>query len=228
MSDPKPELKACPFCGRQVKHGWQGSGVPGMEDCGYWFAGCPTCQIIFHCDSEGDAIKAWNTRAPDDRDREIERLRNDNARYAEVCFAAKLNAEADNAEKARLRAQLEASQKACAEMRDAIDAKIQGKSVWGYLHEQFPATHGHIPLRDYMRRLGNALVTAEGRDYIPRERLEEAMDIVRQIKSELGEEWLGALLADEGTIHYRHGDVTRVQALLDRADQFLAQNQSQP
>lgn len=60
---------------------------------------------------------------------------------------------------------LAALQQRCARkdeaLREAIehlDAKILGKSILGYLHEQFPATVGHIPLHDYCCGLGATLV----------------------------------------------------------------------
>ena len=39
----------------------------------------------------------------------------------------------------------------------AVSENILGKPVEQYLHEQFPATVGHIPLRDYFKGISEAL-----------------------------------------------------------------------
>lgn len=43
-----------------------------------------------------------------------------------------------------------------------IDAKIDRKSALGYIHTQFPATVGNIPLHDYFGALGATLVNIAG------------------------------------------------------------------
>jgi hypothetical protein len=56
-------------------------------------------------------------------------------------------------------ARAETAERELGECHAAINAKIQGKSITGYLSEQFPATDGHIPLREYFVRLGGCLVS---------------------------------------------------------------------
>lgn len=55
------EMRECPFCGNQPRSGWQGTGVPGMDDCGYWGIDC--CNAFAHADTEAEALAQWNRRA---------------------------------------------------------------------------------------------------------------------------------------------------------------------
>ncbi len=64
---PQAEVSAdgvlpCPFCGCAPKAGWQGTGVPGMDDCGYYGIDC--CHAFAHADDEQEAVAAWNHRTP--------------------------------------------------------------------------------------------------------------------------------------------------------------------
>lgn len=70
-------------------------------------------------------------------------------------------------EVARLQSRLESAEKANAQLADAakclgtvvtaVRSQIFGKTIVEYLHEQFPATVGHIPLDLYFQGLSEAL-----------------------------------------------------------------------
>lgn len=55
------EMRDCPFCGNKPRSGWQGTGVPGMDDCGYWGIDC--CNAFAHADTEAEALAQWNRRS---------------------------------------------------------------------------------------------------------------------------------------------------------------------
>lgn len=155
MSEQKAELKACPFCGHP------------FQDIGYHFGSCenPDCAVEAY-----GPKNELNKRAPDDRDREIERLRGAIADWKrEVCHEG---LRADGAEKQRdsIRAKLEASDKACAEMRDILRRLLIG---W--------ERNGPIPVQVVCGQIREMLSTDAGRNYIPRERLEEVKPLIQRL-----------------------------------------------
>lgn len=75
MSEPKQELRECPFCGsNKVTIEWEPCAPITHPDTNRrWFAECTqcSCQGPF-CQRETEVIKAWNTRTTDKRVEELE------------------------------------------------------------------------------------------------------------------------------------------------------------
>jgi len=55
------ELKPCPFCGEDAEiPDYRTSGLRTVE----WFIQCQRCPAVIECcDTEKEAVKAWNARA---------------------------------------------------------------------------------------------------------------------------------------------------------------------
>lgn len=87
------------------------------------------------------------------------------------------------AEKAE--AKLERVQKQAAEMREAITSRIEGLIFGDYMALQFPATNGHIPLKDYMNRVSRSLQSDAGRHYHHRDEYKELSEASRNAARQL-------------------------------------------
>lgn len=61
----------------------------------------------------------------------------------------------------QLERELRESEVSAAVMREALGRQIQGLSPLDYLHVQFPATIGHIPLNEFFHAQADALTEWE-------------------------------------------------------------------
>jgi len=84
---------------------------------------------------------------------------------------------------------------ACAEMRDAIEAKLPGDcDIIDYMQTQFPLRIKNIPLSQYIHRLQSAARRSDaGSDYIHKDALKAVQDDNDKLREMLKSlEWCGA------------------------------------